>query len=149
MFCFDEIKDDCVHCHWTRQTKFRVSLYVCVGVPGGGGEPAEKKNPKAYEMSVLIRHTLFSRSNIKLQYDFLLYKVNNYMPPIHVSFCHTCQTCDNFKNLMLEALKVEVHNGLLRNVYYGGWMWREGVWFYFKATFAFHKLISKNAQMTT
>ncbi len=27
---------------------------------------------------------------------FLLYKVNNYLPTIHVIFCHTSKPCDNF-----------------------------------------------------
>ncbi len=50
----------------------------------------------------------------------LLYKVNNYMPTIHMSFCHSSKLCDNFLNLMLEALKVQVLNGQLKNVYYVG-----------------------------
>ncbi len=70
---------------------------------------------------------------------FLLYKVNNYMPIIHVSFCHTSKPCANFKNPILEALRVQVLNGLLINKCLlcrggggkSGWG-MEGVWFYFK-----------------
>ncbi len=42
------------------------------------------------------------------------------MHTIHVSFCHTSKPCDDVLNPMLEALKVQVLNGLQRNVYYVG-----------------------------
>ncbi len=45
---------------------------------------------------------------------------------LHMSFCHTSQTCDNFK----------IYKGLLTNVcFVGGGVNVGGVWFYCKSPF--------------